>query len=81
MEKHERVSYNLLTTTLAKCYPKAKSKIGSVIFQNCILHCNGYLTKNHTVDLEMWKTQRNLECVATVRLSLSNIQADFYICT
>lgn len=55
MEKCQPVSYNLLTRTLTKCYPKAKSKMRSVTFQNCISHCNGYLKKNHTVDLKYGK--------------------------
>lgn len=65
MEKHQPLGYNLLIRILAKCYPKAKSKIGSVIFQNCLFfsHCNSHLRKN--VDLEIWKIQWNLQCVAT----------------
>lgn len=54
MEKCQPVSYNLLMRTLTKYYPNTKSKI-SVIFQNCVSHCNGYLKKHHTVILKYGK--------------------------
>lgn len=39
--------------------------MGSVIFQHCISHCNGYSKKNHNVYLKLQKIQQNLEHVAT----------------
>jgi len=78
MEKHQPVSCNLVTRTLAKSYPKSQELNGICYFPKlCISHCNGYLKKNCTDDLEIWKIQWNLLYVA--RLSLSNIQAGLYI--
>lgn len=63
---------------LVKSYQKAKKKCDLFFPKLCIPLCNHYFMKICNVDLKVWKVKWDLIYIAN-KMSISKIQADFYV--